>query len=711
MPARRQPRWLSALGAACAAAAALALAPVANAAQDVPLLEIVPNDSVYLRSRPDEPVVGRIVDTLPDQGVKIIPNGQTDNPITYPGSDIDHIIRRQTAGDAVALHGAGAVAAQDVQDVIRTFKFGLANNAKDAAIAFAKDALGKLDKTRTGELAEQLIPVLIDGGDLDGALAIAKAGTDANPLWTFGYEQQAKILDQEKRDDDLLALVKTWLERQPAAYQPNLVMAHHAERSGDIKGARAAWLKAYDLHQDPVAGVGYARTSLMLGHAQDALDTANALIAKDTEADQARALAGAAYLALGNPGAAGPLLELAVNAKLPPDVLDLSRYNLGLVRMNAGKTGDAKDLWSAITDPTVLPAAELGLAMIDRKPYTRQDVPPALQGVAQEYAACLALTAPKPSAPANLDRSNDRQAFLLLVSAVVTNPSEEAVAALAKTPGPESLRWQAYGDLIARRYTAAAAVLAQLPDNDGYAAVYRVYLAEANKDSAGAAKLFDKVKDAIDPPADYVKELDNVFQGANDRTVNERFLGTIDDLLTRGWHVESPGTGITVHPAAGRLLFDGTQSAGDDPITRVWLDEPAAQVRTVRAVFDAAGLDKAVGGLALTDTDRTTGIAIAVIGDGKTGWREEKDGKWGDWKDLPLIPEGTQAVLTLEFAHGTATAVGTDSANNTQRVVLTSPALTQATTLSISLFGAADPGVAWRLGVEDFSVDLRPDTH
>jgi len=690
--------WSSLVAAALSCCGALAGA-------DVVLLEIVPNDSVYLRSRPDEPVIGRIVETLPDGGVRIIPVGQTDNPIAYPGSDIDHIIRRQTAPDAVALHGAAAVANKDIGDVIRTFKFGLTNSATPAAVAFAKDALTKLDPGPATDFAEQVIPVLIDLGDVDGALAVAKAGTDAAPLWTFGYETQAKILEQQKRDDDLFALVKVWLGRQPGAYAPNLFLAQHLETTGDIKGARDAWAKAYDLHQDPIAGIGYARTSLMLGKAKEALDTATDLLGKDLESDQARAIAGAAYLALGNPGAAGPLLEQAVNAKLPPDQLDQCRYNLGLVRYNTGKPDDAKALWAQITDPASLPAAELGLAMIDHRPYTRQDTPPALAGIAQEYAACLALTSLKPQTPTGLDASKDRQAFLLLIAGVLANPSEDAVAKLAAVPGTESLRWQAYGDLIAHRWPAATAVLAQLPDNDGYAAVYRVYLAEAQKDSATAEKLFAKVKDSVDPPGDYVDALAKAYEGANDRTISERFAGSLDDLQTRGWHVDAPGTGIIVRTAAGVLLFDGTQSASDDAITRVWLDEPAAQVRNVRAVFDGAGLDKAVGGLELLDNEHQSGIAVAVIGDGKTGWREETNGKWGDWKDLPLTTEGAQAVLNLEFDRGSATAVNPDSG---QRVPLTSTTLNRATTLSVGMFGAADPGVVWRLGVEDFSMDLRP---
>jgi tetratricopeptide (TPR) repeat protein len=671
------------------------------AADDQVPLVVRPLDEVHLKN--GAPVVaGRVVEVIDGVSVRVRKPGST-TEILLQWNDIDHIERKQSAAEAVNARGAQDLAAGDVLDLKKTIKWGIDNGAKDAAVALAKQGIAKRSSP---ELAEMVEPLLEDQDDLPGAIALVQPLLDADPQWTFGYETLARVYTKQKNEGELQKLVDRWLQRQPSAQTPNRYRATASELSGDLRSAQEAYRKGYDLYHDPQAGVGYARIALKRGDNANALQTAEALIQANQAVDDARAIAGVAWLAQGDAAKAQPLLTQALGGKLAPemtDMADIVRYDLGLIAYRAGNIDQARQLWKDVH----LPAADLGLAMLDRKPYQRaKELPPDLQAVAVQYNACVDLENGRfDRAQAQIDpRAGRRDAFLAQLAAL-KNPTDDAVKAVAATASPESLRWQAYAHILGRRWSQAESALAQLPPNDGYAAVCRVYIAEGRMDKNGARVAFAAVRDSVDPPADYVEKLSREYEAADDRVITEHFEGSATDLLQRDWKFSQQGTGIQIKVADSRLAFEGTQTAGDDPVTRVFRHVPAAGVRFIQATFDLAGANGAVCGLEMLDLGRTNGIAFGVLGNNHFGWLQVKDGQWGKWTDLDVQAHANQ-VLRMELNQGAVViSAGEDPP---LRLPVGRDLFRDQAELCIGMFGTADAGVAWSLGVREFVLSLRP---
>ncbi len=676
--------------------ATLALALNASVlAEDKPTLAIVPLDNVYMKGEP-KPVSGRVIERLPDGSLRVKQAGAA-GEITIPVAKIDRWEKKQTAAEAVQTYGKRALDAGDINEIKKAVKWGLENGAKDDALTLARQAMANRS---TPDLAETVVPLLIEQGDLDGAAALIKPLLETEKQWTFGYDNLARIYTQQKREADLTQIIDLWHDRQPSALTPNRYRAAAAELSGDLATAQEAYRKGFSLHNDYESGLGYARTSLKRGVRPEALLTAEALISANQFVDEARAIAGSAQLAQGAADKAEPLLTQALSGKLSPESAEMVRYNLGVIALRAGRAEDARGFWKGLTSP----AAELGLAMLDRKPYQRKDLPAEMKALVAEYDACVDLESKRyDQALAQLDGKSKRQMFLAQVAAL-KNPTEDATRALAHTPGPESARWQAYGHILARRYTQAESALAQLPPNDGYAAVCHVFIAEAQKDPASARVLFSAVKDSIDPPREYVALLMHEYEAADDALLTEHFEASVPALLDRDWKISAPGTNIQVRTDNSRLVFEGTQSAGEDAVTRVYHEEPTAGVRWVQATLDLGGVNAAHCGIEILDSARANGVAYAVLGDNHFGWREIKEGAWGPWQSLPQEAQGTQT-LRLELERGAVTAVSNEAPQI--RKQLATGLFKDQQTLCVGVFGTADAGVAWNLAVKEFQVQLR----
>jgi hypothetical protein len=691
-----------------AALLALALEGAVSAADDrIPLL-VRPLDEVHLKNGAPM-LAGRITEVIDGISIKLRKPGSP-SEMVVPWRDIDHIDRKQSAQDAVAGRGAQDLQAGDVNHLKTTIKWGIDNGAKDAAILLAKQAV---DKRASPDLAEMVVPLLEEQDDLDGVVSLVSPLLDADPQWTFGYETLARTYQKQNKDGELGKLVDRWLMRQPAAQTPNRYRAVAAELGGDLITAQEAYRKGFDLHQDYESGLGYARTSLKRGAYPEALATCDALIqaaqaggsaAKAAPlVDDARAIAGCAQLALGDAAKAEPLLAQAVGGKPSAEMAAIARYDLGLIAYRSGRPDFARQQWQGLS----LPAADLGLAMIARQPYSRaKDLPGALKAIALESNACVDLENKRyDQALAALDpRSSRRQAFLAQLAALKI-PNDDAVRAVAATPGPESLRWQVYGHILTRRWAQAEAALNQLPPGDGYAAVCRVYLAEARRDTAGARAAFAAVRESIDPPREYVEELAHQYEAANDQLQIEHFEGATADLTARDWKFSQQSTGIQVRTADNRLVLEGTQSAGDDLFTRVYKVAPATQTHSIEATIDLVGVNGAVCGIEMLDLGRANGIAFGVLPDNHLGWRQQKDGVWTSWQPLPVMARSSQ-VLRLELERGTVIAVSPDEP--AMRKPIATGMFKDQAELHVGLFGTADAGVAWSLGVREFKLQLRP---
>jgi tetratricopeptide (TPR) repeat protein len=677
-----------------------AQAPIHAADERVPLV-VRPLDEIHMKN--GGPVItGRIVETVEGVSVKVRkPGSTTEIPVAW--NDIDHIDRKQSATEAVNARGAQDLAAGDVIDLKKTIKWGIDNGAKDAAVTLAKQGIAKRSSP---ELAEMVEPLLEEQDDLPGAIALVQPLLDADPQWTFGYETLARIYIKQKNEGELQKLVDRWLQRQPSAQTPNRYRAAAAELSGDLRTAQEAYRKGYDLYHDPQAGIGYARVSLKRGDNANAITTAEALIQAGQAIDDARAVDGVATLAQGDAAKAEPLLTQALAGKLSAemgDMGDMVRYDLGLIAYRAGRVDQARELWKDLK----LPAADLGMAMLDRKPYARgKDLPPDLQAVAVQYNACVDLENSRfDHAQASIDpRAGRRDAFLAQLAAL-KNPSEDVVKGVAATPGPESLRWQAYAHILAKRWSQAEAALAQLPPNDGYAAVCRVVIAEGRQDKNGARAAFAAVHDSIDPPREYVERLAREYETAEDRVIVEHFDGTITDLPQRDWKLSQQGTGIQIKVADSRLVLEGTQTAGEDPVTRVYKQAPAQELRSIQATFDLSGANGAVCGLEMLDLGRANGIAFGVLSNNHFGWLQVKDGQWGKWQELDVQAHANQ-VLKMDFAQGQVVISAGD--DPPLRLPVGKDLFRDQAELRVGVFGTADAGVAWSLGVREFVLSLRP---
>ncbi len=563
-------------------------------------------DEVHLKD--GTTVSGRITDDLPDNGVVVKIVGSS--PIQIPGEKISYIMRKQTASMAVRSRGREDLNAGDNADLERRLRarWGLANDAHDAAIKLAHDAI---DTHPSTELAERLVPILLDTGDSQSVLDLLSAQIKAKPDWSKGYELKAQVLKSLGRNNDLSQLVDQWLAMDPSAQTPLRFRADAAEMSGDLRTARDSYFKLFDLHQDWASGVGFARTTLRMGNAAEALETVQKLIQANQQVGEAKAIGGAALLVLGDEQKAKAMLTEAAASRVLESAAFVA-YDLGLILYRHGDLNGAEAMWKPLT----LPAAQLGLAMIDGREFSGA-LPPELVPVQAEYNLSIDLESKKfEQAQALLDKVRpSRRDFLAQVTDLKV-PSEDKIKALQSTPGDESLHWQLYGDVQLRHWAAAETVLSQLPANDGYAAVCRVYMAAARRDLAGAKALFEKARESANPPKEYLSELAHEFEGVPE-TVSERFDVAFEELASREWTAYTPATGITLDTKNNMLVFSGTQATSQDAVSSLMRPVPGTSLRFAMAIFDIGDLNGASGGIMLLDKARANGVAFGVMGNGR----------------------------------------------------------------------------------------------
>ena len=272
----------------------------------------------------------------------------------------------------------------------------------------------------------------------------------------------------------------------------------------------------------------------------------------------------------------------------------------------------------------------------------------------------------------------------------------EAVRALEQTTGVDSLRWQAFGYINIRHWAEAESVLAQLPENDGYASVCRVFIAAAKHDAGAAKTLVEKARASVDPPREYLGVLVHYYEG-QPRNWQETFEGSLNDLHTRDWSEQLSGTGIDISLQNKHLVFDGTQQSSDNNIT--------ALERTVTsgfnyamATFDCSGLNGATPCIMIQDATRERGVAFAVVGDGKLGWRQESGGAWGSWNELGASAHTTQN-LRIDVTAGLVQVVSSDPE---LRADVAHGLFKRTDSVIIGLFGSAEAGVKWHAEVHDY---------
>lgn len=686
-----------------AALLALALGAALPAVEaSLPPLVVIEHDTLVLKN--NDRIPGTLVERRAD-GVLFQTLGKT-GAILYQKGDVADIEPRQTAAQAVERRGAIQLERKDQIGLRQSVLWGRANKAPEAALALAQQA-SALFPTDT-EMGGMVLAMLEEQGRGAEVEPVAAALLKANPTFEPAYVALARALRAANRLDELAAVTDRFLQQRPTSDPANSIKAELAEVR-DPRAANEAHRKRWELHKNPDAGLGYARTCLPLGQWQNALKTATALSAANQHVEAARAVAGIAHLALGDVARARAALAQAVQDadKLPPDLALWSRHDLGVAMWRGGERDPAREHWTRLDDPV----ARLALAIAERKPADEAQFAdrPSVQAVAREHNACLALQELKHErALASLDpKADDRQRFLADVAQVLkSSGSEASVRMLVATPGAESLRWQAYGHLIAKRWADAEAVLAKLPEDDGWAAVYRVYAAAGLKDAPRAKDLFRKIATAKDAPQEYVSELAAEYAAENDELVKEEFDWAEGDAMATGWQQQALETNIRVHALGGQLVFAGTQTVSRDPVTRAWRMAQADRIRAVEVAFDTAGMGGAQTGLELLDQPRRNGVALGILAENKLGWRPLRNGQWGQWQTIPLRIEGTKPVLRVEFMAGRVSAVRPD--RGSERYTIGDAPLPTTGLIAVGAFGTAEPGTAWKVGLESFTVQMKP---
>ncbi len=672
-------------------------------AEELPPLSIVQND-VLIMKLDGKRVPGIIQEIRADGSIVFIEIGRS-APLVFTKDQYLSYESRQDANQAVLKRGRILLARKDLLGVRQAILWGTENDATASSLILALETMtAHPGETEIGGIT---LTLLEQAGRSDEREGIARALLAANPRYEPAFAVLAQVLQAKNASADLIGLTDAFLAKMPTSQVANRIKAEIAEKSGDVRGAQEAFRKGWKLHQDMDAALGYARTSLRLGAYDQALEGANALADANKHVAEARAIAGTVKVGKGSLEDARSALTAAVaDADLGEPYLGWARYNLGLVEYRLGDTAAAQRRWAEDNSPI----AQLALAIVEKKPFAGEATltDPGVRAIARELNACIALERGQADrALAGLDvQSNARHQFLAQIAQVLkTAGGEGALRQLAAVDSVESLRWRAYGHILAQEWSNAEAVLRQLPADDGYAAVYRIYVAAAQKDLVRAKDLFRTLSQANNAPADYVAVLAAEYAADNDEVLTEDFAWVDGDQLASGWQIEAVETNIRVHVKDGRLVLEGQQSAAPQPVSHAWRLVAADRIRLIALTVDISAISTAQVGLEVMDENRNNGVALGILADNKLGYRIRTEQVWGEWQPLPLRSEGTKPTLRLELNAGRVFAVAAD--NPAQRHALGEARLPTTGFLSVGPFGQAEPGTTWRLAAERLELQMK----
>jgi tetratricopeptide (TPR) repeat protein len=717
---RRQQRW-----PAWALLALVILGGPALTASERPDLSPSDFDNVIYKDGHSE--LCEIIDVKTDNSLVIrLADGK---PHIVPAGDYIKTVTRRTAVKCIKERmkwDMDPVNGDQQDDVIKTLLWGYRdypakfkdNKDKEELVTAAKEAaysqaLKAMDKwPNSTDLASKVVlPLYLDKGDNKSVEELARRLVKVDPHWTEGYDYVTKVLEADAaRSDDLLTWLLDWVKYQPTALRPNQALAKLHEAAGQLRASQEEFRKCYVMHKDLEAGLGYARTSLARGDADKALAAATDLLGNDKFADEAKAIAGSAKLMLGDIAGAQSLLEEALKGKLSDESAKIAHYNLGVVSLRTGKLDDARSQWAQLD----LPVAKLATAILERKQFAEVETlkTPGLQELAKVLNACVDLEHGKSPAAVGLDpRLSARHLFLSQLAKLVLqggNGAEAIVHDLQATPGLESLRWQVYALLLGKKFKEAEAAIAKLPENDPYGLAYHVCAEEGLNNRDQAKVWYQKLAAAPDAPAPWTPLVRAFYQSGNDTIYDEKFNWPVGDLPNAGWQYSAPGTAIHIHTDGAQLLFDGTQSANPDAITRAWWMVQESRLRQAKLDLDLTGLANASAGLEILDPARTTGVALAVRSDSRLSWRACANGSWGAWQPLALQIQGTKATLCIEYNVGRVMAFMADEEQ--KKYPLGDGFMAPPEQLCVSIFGTSDPGVMWKIAATRMWIQQKPLT-
>lgn len=693
--------------ASCVSCLVLAMTTLSPAAE-LPELRVRTDAKIVNTEGQEEP--GTVLERRADGTVVFQPAGSR-IPVSYQKDQYRRLIPAITAAEVIDRRAA-ILLAEDAGDrsveILRTIRWGLAREDDEDALRATADLASAAVERYPADvrIASAAIELLRDRSDaLRRIEGIVRTALAENPAWSDGYRILADVLIAGDRREELIELLGAWLERQPTSRQANLLMAEHAEAAGRLEEARQAYFKAFTFHDHREAGWHYARLSVTQGRLSDAGEAARRLLEMQAHEAGASAVLGIVNVHDGNHQTARELLVTGLAGDLPEDLRRIARYNLGLANYHLRRRGEAIAIWRESDSP----AARLALAIVNRETVRLNRLPDGpLRAVGRELNACLSLERKDfRAARRQLEGGlSERHLFLNHVADLLANNADgESMATLAQHSGSESLHWQLYGHLLAQRYDAAQAILDRLPEGDGYAAVCRVYLAEARGNRLRARELFRDLGGVQGAPPAYLARLEDEFGNENDRLRAYDFDWPDGFNLSEGWDSRSTGTGVLVQVTEGRLVLSGTQTPASEPVSRAWCLVSPAKLSEFSAELTIAGVAEATVGIELLDEEHANGIAYGVRPDGQFAWRALARGRWGGWNELDRRVDGGSVTLRIDYDHRLARILlryGDAGEAVGEQIQLATPYL------STGVFGVADPGVTWRLAVDSVRLRLKP---
>jgi tetratricopeptide (TPR) repeat protein len=691
--------------------ACLGLSPLLLAEDALPTLIVVPHDTLVASD--GEPLLGKIQEVRPDGTVVFLELGK-ESPIGYKPSQFRSYSFARTAEQVVTDRLAILEQRTDQPntpfEVLATLRWGAEEGIGER---IDDESLRKaLLLPKSEPLAEYALERLRAAGNRGEDIErLSRAVLAEIPGWERGHDALMTVLLERGDQVALRAAVEACLAIKRNNHLANKLMADFALAEGDLVTAREAYRKA-STRNDADALLGYGRLSLDVGDRNSARRAAESLLATGSHQGQALAILGSIKLAEGQSQEARRDLQQAVDAGIDGPLGDLAVHNLGVARYRAGDRRAATALWRRGGHP----ASRVALAIAERRPVPRGEARgnKDLQSMLAELQAVVALESGDSSDEAvgdNLDpATNPRHKFLDQVRRMLASGGEETtIRALAFTKGRESLRWQAYGHIIAGRYDEAWTLLEQLPEDDGYAAVYRVYVKAAQGEDEGAASIYrqqvsplvnGETTPSVAPPIDFVATLDAEFSTASGEFRRFEFDWRDGDVLGPGWDKSATGTGIRIHVANDQLVFEGTQRR-DSAISRAWCRVRQDSFQRVVLDADFSSIATARAGLEILDTGRQNGVAVTVGADRRLRWRQISGGRPGPWQDFvpqQVLPEGRPFTLLYQGS-GRVALPDNDPKPPNEPFRVGEPFETDSH-LTISIFGEADAGTAWRFAAQ-----------
>lgn len=685
---------------------------VALGAAEGPVDETGPDGLLPLRARDHGMVVlphgesrPGIIESVAPDGTLLFREGGPGGPaIRYQREQYRAYYHPLSAAEIVRRNGAVLLESgreEPTVDIRRTLAFGRQQGVEDEVRALARAALARFP----GDIRLVADCVAILREDPEAAQAVESGlgrALDEHPRWSEGYAILAEIYQQEERSDELEALSRRWLERNPAHPEALRLAARFYEQADNRAEAREAYRKLWTFHQDPLAGIGFVRSSLEAGRPAEALEAAHALAGSEHDDGVCAALIGTAAAHAGEAEAARHLEE-ALAAGLQGRAAAIAAHNLGVLRYRADDASAAEQLWTQAD----LPASRLAVAIARRRALDPAQMPEGpLRQSARELGAALALEERDEAAARRLlgEAVGPRPTLLRHIADLIRSGGDEAsLRTLARDGGTEARHWLLFAHLSARRYDEAQRVLDTLGERDGYAAVCRIFIARERGERERARMLWQGLDGLDSAPADYVMRLAAAFAAEGDELRHYDFDWPDGYVLAAGWAAQSEGSGVAVRVEGGQLVFAGTQALAAEGVVRAWTLTQRLRLRRVGTVLDLGGIGEAAAGLALADEDWQNGVAIGVQGNGRLGWRSLRQGRWAAWRDLGGQHQGRQAELSLDYDARSGRII---AVLGEQQSPLPWDGQLAGEHLAVGILGQGPAGATWRLAVEELSIQI-----